>query len=81
MSELAVLLIIAALLIFAPRKGDRVLDRRLVRRSFSGGRSPKGEGGPSKFAIALAALFLLWFLVAMECGTLWNRVFGTIAQP
>ena len=36
---------------------------------------------PSKGAIILGVFFLLWFLVTMGFGTLWNRVFGTISQP
>ena len=36
----------------------------------------KGGRWPSKTAMVLGALFLLWFLVAMGFGTLWNKVFG-----
>ena len=36
----------------------------------------KGGGMPSKIAMALGALFLLWFLVAMGMGSLWNHFFG-----
>ena len=41
----------------------------------------KGGRMPSKFAMVLGALFLLWFLVAVGFGALWNKVFGTISQP
>jgi hypothetical protein len=41
----------------------------------------KGGRWPSKGAIILGAAFLLWFLVAMGFGTLWNHFFGPIPQP
>ena len=41
----------------------------------------KGGRMPSKFAMAIGALFLLWFLVAMGFGTIWNHFFGSIQQP
>ena len=40
----------------------------------------KGGRTPSKIAMALGALFLLWFLVTMGLGTLWNHFFGGAAQ-
>ena len=58
--ELVVLFIIAAVLIFGPRKNRRM---------------------PSMLTIGLGLFFLLWFLVMMGFGTLWNRRFGTIAHP
>ena len=58
--ELVVLFIIAALLIFGPRKGGRM---------------------PSMLTIGLGLLFLLWFLVAMGFGSIWNYFFGSISQP
>ena len=58
--ELVVLFIIAALLIFGPRKGGRM---------------------PSKGAIILGVFFLLWFLVTMGMGSIWNHLFGSISQP
>ena len=58
--ELVVLFIIAALLLFGPRRGGR---------------------WPSKTAIALGVLFLLWFLVAMGFGSLWNHFFGPLPHP
>ena len=36
----------------------------------------KGGRMPSKIVIALGALFLLWFLVAMGMGSLWNHFFA-----
>ena len=41
----------------------------------------KGGRMPSEIAMVLGALFLLWFLVAMGMGSLWNAFFGTMAQP
>jgi hypothetical protein len=41
----------------------------------------KGGGMPSPLAMALAALFLLWFLVAIGFGSLWNHFFRTMPQP
>ena len=41
----------------------------------------KGGRMPSPIAMVLGALFLLWFVVMMGFGTLWNRVFGTMPQP
>ena len=41
----------------------------------------KGGRMPSPIAMVLGALFLLWFLVMMGFGTLWNRFFGTMPQP
>ena len=41
----------------------------------------KGGRMPSKVTMALGVLFLLWFLVAMGMGSVWNKVFGTIQQP
>ena len=36
----------------------------------------KGGRWPSKTAMILGALFLLWFLVAIGAGSLWNHLFG-----
>ena len=58
--EIVVLFIIAALLLFGPRRGGRM---------------------PGKGAIILGVFFLLWFLVTMGFGALWNKVFGTSPQP
>jgi hypothetical protein len=41
----------------------------------------KGGRWPSKGAILLGMAFLLWFLVAMGFGTLWNHFFGTTPTP
>jgi len=41
----------------------------------------KGGGMPSKFAMVVGALFLLWFLAAIGMGSLWNHFFGTIQRP
>ena len=58
--ELVILFIIAALLIFGPRKNRKM---------------------PSMLTIGLGLFFLLWFLVAMGFGTLWNHFFGPMPQP
>jgi hypothetical protein len=41
----------------------------------------KGGRMPSMLTIGLGLFFLLWFLVAMGFGTLWNDFFGTMPQP
>lgn len=41
----------------------------------------KGGRMPSKFAMGLGLFFLLWFLVAMGFGSIWNHFFGSISQP
>ena len=57
--EILVLVVIAALLFFGPRKGGRM---------------------PSKIGVVLGALFLLWFLVAMGMGSIWNHFFGATSR-
>jgi len=41
----------------------------------------KGGRMPSKGAIILGVFFLLWFLVTMGLGSIWNHFFGTMPQP
>ena len=41
----------------------------------------KNRRMPSMLTIGLGLFFLLWFLVAMGFGTLWNHVFGPSLQP
>ena len=41
----------------------------------------KGGRWPGKGAIILGTFFLLWFLMMMGLGTLWNRMFGIWPQP
>ena len=41
----------------------------------------KGGRMPSKFAMILGAVFLLWMLMAFGMGALWKAAFGTLSQP
>ena len=43
---------------------------------------PRKGGRPqSSVAVVAGILFLIWFAVAFGIGSLWNAVFGPIAQP
>lgn len=41
----------------------------------------KGGRMPSLFTIGVGLFFLLWFLVVMGFGSIWNYFFGSISQP
>ena len=41
----------------------------------------KGGRMPSMLTIGLGLFFLLWFLVVMGAGSIWNHFFGTVSQP
>jgi hypothetical protein len=41
----------------------------------------RGGGMPSKIAMIVGALFLLWLLAALGLGAIWKMFFGTLTQP
>lgn len=41
----------------------------------------RGGGWPSKLAMVLGALFLLWMAAAFGLGALWRAAFGTMGRP
>lgn len=41
----------------------------------------RGGRMPSKIAMIVGALFLLWLLAAFGLGAIWNAIVGPISQP